>query len=81
MGTFLFVIFILGTRGWFAWLLSAHRKSREARERERQRRRMEWRRIHAARTGTPHRRDFQEPRARAHLRDTCEERPRRFLRR
>jgi hypothetical protein len=45
MGTFFFVIFILGTIGWFAWLASAHQKHREARERGRYRRRMECQRV------------------------------------
>lgn len=45
MGTFLFVIFVLGTIGWFARLISVHRKHRAARERERQWRRTECRRV------------------------------------
>jgi hypothetical protein len=45
MGTFLFIIFIVGTIAWFNWVISTHRNSREARERERYRRRMECQRV------------------------------------
>jgi hypothetical protein len=45
MGTFLLVVFIIGTLWWLVALVSAHRKHRESLLRERHRRRMECQRV------------------------------------